>query len=78
MGKRGRGGRGVAGDGHRQRVTADRARLATLESEGFIPYGAWRDATARVAAMEHATLVKIAAGEPLIRITRRFTPRWAR
>lgn len=49
---------------------ADRKRLEEYEQEGFVPVGAWRSVTARIDAMEHAMLVKMAAGAPILRIHR--------
>lgn len=73
-----RRGRGGEGDGRARRRSAERTRLAELETEGFVPALPWRDVTERIRAMEHAMAVKMAAGMPILRITRRSTPKWAR
>ena len=70
--------RGAEGTGRARKRHSERARLDAFEADGFVPWGPWRDAEARIAAMEHAMRAKLAAGAPVLRITRRFTPRWAR
>ena len=62
--------RGQEGSGRARVRSAERTRLAEFEQDGFVPAGPWRDVEARIAAMEHATLAKIAFGAPILRITR--------
>lgn len=63
--------RGREGNGRAARIAADRARLAEFEFEGFVPFAAWRDAGARLDAMEHAMRAKLAAGAPVFRLVPR-------
>lgn len=66
--------RGREGTGRATRREADRERLAEFEQDGFVPAGPWRDAEARVAAMEHAMRAKLAFGAPVLRIVPRRPP----
>jgi hypothetical protein len=63
----------------RRELEEERQRIAEYEADGFVPYGAWRSAEARLDSMEHAMRAKIRVGATITTITRRTPlPAWAR